>query len=90
MRTYNLFEVLEYGPVVAWDESSGMLITVNKVVFSSWIVFQGNSFIGGNTCLIKDIEKVGNCTDFDLVCEVANEWLQELLDTDGEGEPSNS
>lgn len=88
MRKYNVFEVLEYGPIVAHCKDSGVIITVNKTCFSSWTHIEDGHFLGGNHCLITDIEKVGDCTDFDLVCQIAEEWMRELLDNEGEDEPS--
>lgn len=89
MHNYTLFEVLSYGPIVAWDKSSGIIITVSKVCFSAWTCTNNGHFVGSNTCLIADIPKVGTCTDFDLVCEVGREWLQELLADSEDEETSN-
>lgn len=89
LHTYNIFEVLTFGPIVAWDKESGTLITVNDVCFSAWTHMDSGYFVGGNTCHIKDIPKVGDCTDFGLVCQVAQDWLHELLATEGDDEPSN-
>lgn len=86
MHNYSLWQVLTYGPIVAWDEKSGTLVTVNDVCFSAWTCTNNGHFVGGNTCLITELEKVGDCTDFALVCQVAQEWLQELLDTEGDEE----
>lgn len=89
MHNYTLFEVLSYGPIVAWDEASGIIITVSKVCFSAWTCTNNGKFVGSKTCLITELEKVGDCTDFDLVCEVGNEWLQELLAESEDDEPTN-
>lgn len=89
MQAYNLFQVLEYGPIVAWDESSGTIITCSKSAFSAWTSIGPDMFVGNNTCLVTDLEKVGDCTDFGLVCEVANEWLKVILNDSEPDEPSN-
>ncbi len=90
MQKYHLFEVLTYGPIVAHDAESGIIVTVGKECFSAWTEVGQNHFVGTNSCLIADIERVGNCTDFALVVEVAKEWILELLLASEEDEPSNS
>lgn len=89
MHNYTIFEVLEYGPIVAWDKDSGYIITCGKAAFSAWVCTSNGKFTGTNTCLVAEIEKVGNCTDFGIVCEVADEWLHELLADCEPEEPSN-
>lgn len=89
-KKYHLFDVLEYGPIVAHDKESGMVITVNKVCFSQWTEVGQNHFIGGTSCLVTELERVGDCTDLGLVLDVAREWMKELLQTDGQEEPTNS
>lgn len=90
LHAYTLFEVLELGgPIVAFDEPCSIVVTVNKTCFSAWISLGNGCFVGTNTCLVADVPKVGDCTDFGLVQEVAYEWLKELAEGCNEDEPSN-
>ena len=91
LKGYTIFEVLELGgPVVAHHEIHGIIITINKVCFSSWTCIGNGLFVGGNTCLIANVKKVGDCTDFKLVVEAGQDWIVEVLAEEAAEKSSNN
>ncbi len=91
LHGYTIFEVLKLGGlIVAHHEDSGMIVTINEVVFSYWISLGNGRFVGGNSCIPSTVEKAGDCTDIRLVVEVGQEWIGELLEEDGRDEPTNA
>ena len=45
----NIFEVMQYGPIVACDEELGLLVTVNGAYFNLW-VSRGDGEFENTTC----------------------------------------
>jgi len=78
-----LYEVLEYGPIVAQNEELGILITANGSYLNFWIAESHDQWTN-TECRSFDFD--GNKCIMDLslskVVEKAEQWLDEVLENE--------
>lgn len=86
LKTYNICEVLEYGPIVACDLETGLVITASKSTFNVWTMLHTGEFVGGNYAI--PITSPKGLYALEKIQRLANEWLEDLI-VCGEDEPSN-
>jgi hypothetical protein len=69
-----IFEVLEYGPIVAQDEDAGLLVTVNGSYLNLWVL-RGNGEFDNTEC--RALDSADGL--FTQVMDHADEYLKEVV-----------
>lgn len=84
----NLFEAMEYGPIVACDEERGLLLTVNGSYFNLWVI-HGEELVNHMAYPLSSRVKTENGlygANMAEVMDAADALLKELIEQEGEGD----
>ena len=86
-RVANIFDVMEYGPIVFSDEDYGVLITVNGAYFNWWnsngkggwvcVECMASSF--GSETSSSGLYAMDSSTQFLTIQNRAQEWFERVL-----------
>jgi hypothetical protein len=80
MKAYTIFEILEYGPIVACDKNLGIIVTASKTTLNAWTMIGPDKYIGNTKC--KPITTPTGLNALEKLKRHAHEWIDELIVND--------